>query len=89
MQSLYMKKNYLSPFPVDILSFVNNIIECEVAEGIIFRGTRSRAIHNFTMDVDTGYRIVEKFRNGVQWYMMQSKDFVSSTSFKLKNKNFV
>ena len=38
------------------------------------------------MDVDPGYEFIEKIRGGVQWYMMQSKDFVSSNSFKLKNE---
>ena len=39
------------------------------------------------MDVDFGYKYIEKFRGGVQWYMMQTKDFVSSFSLKLKNEN--
>ena len=39
------------------------------------------------MDVDSGYKYIEKFRGGVQWYMMQPKDIISSTCFKLKNEN--
>ena len=39
------------------------------------------------MDVDLGYKYIENFRGGVQLYMMQSKDFVSSISFKLKVEN--
>ena len=31
--------------------------------------------------------IIEKFRGGVQWYMMESKDNFPSICFKLKNKN--
>ena len=38
------------------------------------------------MDVDPGYNYIDKFRGGVQWYMMESKDFVSSINFKLKNE---
>ena len=34
------------------------------------------------MDVDPGYKHIEKFRNAVQWYMMESKDIVSSICFK-------
>ena len=43
------------------------------------------------MDVDPGYKYFEKFRNGNQWYMAESKDVVSSISFKLKieNRNLV
>ena len=39
------------------------------------------------MDVDPGYEYIEKFRGGVQWYMMQSRDVVSSICIKLKNEN--
>ena len=54
---------------------------------MIFRGKRSRIIHNFTMDVDPGYKYIERFRGGVQSYMMESKDIISSICFKLKNEN--
>ena len=43
---------------------------------MIFKGKRSGIIHNFTMDVDPGYKCIEKFRGGVQWYMMDTKDFI-------------
>ena len=39
------------------------------------------------MDVDPGYKYIEKFRGGVQWYMMESKDIFSLFCFKLKNEN--
>ena len=45
----------LSPNPVDFLSFHNIFLECDIAQGIIFRSKRSGIIHNFTMDVDLGY----------------------------------
>ena len=38
------------------------------------------------MDFDPGYKYIGSFRGGVQWYMMESKDFVSSFNFKLKMK---
>ena len=53
---------------------------------MIFRGRPSGIIHKFTMDVGPGYKYIETFRGGVQWYMMESKDFISSISFKLKNE---
>ena len=52
--------------PVDILSFDNIFLECKIAQGMIFKGKRSGIIHNFTMDVDPGYKFIEKFRGGVQ-----------------------
>ena len=39
------------------------------------------------MDIDLGYKNIEKFRGGVQWYMMETKDKISSNCFKLKNDN--
>ena len=57
----------LSPNPVDILSFDNIFLECNIAQGMIFKGKRSGIIHNFTMDVDPGYKYIEKFHGGDQW----------------------
>ena len=54
---------------------------------MIFKGKRSGIIHNFTMDVDPGYKFIEKFRGGVQWYMMETKDYISSICFNIKNEN--
>ena len=72
---------------VDILSFDNFFIECDIAKGMIFQGKRSGIIHNFTMDVSPGYKYIENFCGGIQWYMMESKDIISNISFKLKNEN--
>ena len=77
----------LSPNPVDILSFDNILIETNLTKGIIFKGKRTGIIHNFTMDVDPGYKYIEKFRGGVMWYIMESKDIISSINFRLKNEN--
>ena len=68
----------LSPNPVDILSFDNIFLESKIARSMIFKGKRSGIIHNFTMDVDPGYKYKEMFRGGGQWYMMESKDIISS-----------
>ena len=73
--------------PVDILSFDNIFLECDNAQGMIFKGKRSGIIHNFTMDVDPEYKYFEKFCGGVQWYMMESEDIISSICSKLKNEN--
>ena len=77
----------LSPNPVDILSFDNIFIETDIAKGLIFKGKRSGIIYNFAKDVDPGYKYIEKFHGGVQWYMMESKDIISSICFKIKNEN--
>ena len=39
------------------------------------------------MDVNPGYKYIGKFRGKIQWYMMESKDNISSNCFKLKNEN--
>ena len=77
----------LSPNLVDILSFDNIFLESNIARGMIFKGKRSGIIHNFTMDVDPGYKYIEKFSGGITWYMMESKDLISNVCFKLKNGN--
>ena len=69
------------------MSFGNIFIEADVAQGMIFRGGRTGIIHNFTMDVNPGYKYIERFRGGVQLYMLQSKGIISSICFKLKNGN--
>ena len=77
----------LSDNPVDILSFDNIFIECDIARGMIFKGRRSGIVFNFTMDVSPGYEYIHKFRGGVQWFMMESEDIISSICFKIKNEN--
>ena len=81
------KEFNLSDHPVDISSFDNIFIECDIAQGLIFRGKISGIIHNWSMDVNPGFRYIEKLRGGIQWYMMESKDIISSICFKLKNEN--
>ena len=39
------------------------------------------------MTVDPGYIFVENFAGGVTWYMTETKDVISSISFKLKKEN--
>ena len=80
-------KYNLSDKPVDILSFDNIFLECDIAQGMIFKGRKSNIVHNWTITVDLGYKYVEKFSGGISWYMMQSKDIISSICFKLKNEN--
>ena len=77
----------LSDYAVDILSFDIIFLECDIAQGMVFRGKRSGIIHNFFMDVDPGYKYIEKVCGGVQWHMLQSNDIISSTCFKLEKEN--
>ena len=85
-ETILWKEYNLSPKPVDLLSFDNIFIECDRAQGMIFQGKRSKIIHNLTLDISPGYKYFENFRGGIQWYMMESKDNISSISFKLKNE---
>ena len=73
--------------PVEIINFDNVFIETNIAKGMIIDGKRTEIIHNFTTDVNPGYRYIEKFRGGIQWYMIENKDFISNISVKLKNEN--
>ena len=58
-----------------------------IAQGMIFESERSRILHNFTMDVNAGYKYIDSFRGCVQWYVMDRQDNISSICFKLKNEN--
>ena len=86
-ETMLFKEYTLSDNPVDILSFDNIFIHTDIAKGMIPKIKRSGTIHNFTMDVDPGYKNIDRFRGGVQWYMMESKNIISSLCFKLKNAN--
>ena len=50
------EENNLSPNPVDILSFDNIFLACNIAQGMIFKGKRSGIVLKFTMDANPGYR---------------------------------
>ena len=81
------EKYNLSNNPADILSIDNISLECDIAQGMIFKGRKSNFILIRTITVNPGYNYVEKFSGGIHWYMMQSKDIVSSICFKLKTEN--
>ena len=53
---------------------------------MIFEGEPTGMVDNFTMDLDPGYRYVEKFRCGFQWFMMESRHFILKILSKLKNE---
>ena len=39
------------------------------------------------MDAYPGFNYFEKFREGIQWFMMESKDFISNFILGLENDN--
>ena len=82
---LYKEYN-LSPNPVDILSFGIIFLDYDIAKGMIYKQRRSGIIHNWTMRVNPGYKYVESFAGGFTWYVMETKDVISSTFFKLKDE---
>ena len=85
MQAQYNRNITYHRNLIDILSFDNKFLETNFAKGRLFKGRQSGIIHKFTMDVDLGYINIEKIRGGVQWYTMESKDFISSNKFRTKN----
>ena len=76
----------LSEYPVDVLAFDIKFFQCNVAQGKFFISRKSGVIFNWTMTVNPVYKNVERFSGGISWYMMESKDFISSLSFELKNE---
>ena len=51
-ETILWEEYNLSPNPVDLLSFDIIFVECDIAQGMIFKGKRSGIIHNFTIVVD-------------------------------------
>ena len=86
-KTILYKRFNISPNPVDIISFDNIFIETDFAKAMIFKGKRSGIIMNFTMSVSPGYDIINRYDEGVPWYMMETKDVISSICFNLKNQN--
>ena len=84
--TIYKEYN-LSLNSVNILSFDNIFLGCNIAQGMIFKGERTGIVHDFTMDVDPGYKYIENFCGGLQWYTMESKNNISSIRFKMKSEN--
>ena len=85
-RTLYEKYN-LSPNPLDISSFGNIFLECNICQVMISKGRRSGIILNWTITAGPDYKKVEKISGGISWYTMHSKDIISSKCFKLKKEN--
>ena len=64
--TIYGEYNLL-PNTVEILSIDNVFLETIISRGLNFKGKQSVLIANFTMDVDPGYKNIEKFKGGIQW----------------------
>ena len=60
-ETIFYKEYNLSRNPVDILSFDDIFLECDIAKGMIYKQKRSGIIHNWTMTVNPGYKYVESF----------------------------
>ena len=71
---------------VDVSSFDTTLIHTGIAHGMVFKTKRTDIIHKFSMYVNLGYKYIEKLRDGIQRYMMNSKDFNSSNIFFEKMK---
>ena len=72
---------------VNIPSFDKIFLECVIAKGMIYKQKPNGTIHNWTMTVNPGYTYVKSYAEGFTWYMMETKDIISSISFKLKIEN--
>ena len=79
---MYEKYN-LSPHPVVTISLDKFFIETVNAKRILIKGKRTGLIQNFNMDGNPGFVCNEKFHGGLEWYMMETKVFISNISFKL------
>ena len=76
-ETILWEEYNLSPNHVDIICF-DIFIETDIAQSFFFKGRRSGIIFNFTMDVSPVFKYIEKIRGGVSYYMLESKDLMSS-----------
>ena len=58
-RTLIFEEYNLSHNPVDILSIDNTFLECDIAQGKIFKSKRSGIFHDFTLDVDPWYKYIK------------------------------
>ena len=72
-ETILFKEFFLSPYPVDILSFNNNFPQCDFAKGMILKQKRSGIFHIWTMTANPGYKYVESIAGVFAWYMMETK----------------
>ena len=86
-ENILYKDYNLSPNPVDISSIDNIFLEYDIAKPKIYKQKRSGIFHNWGMTVNPGNKYVESFAGGITWYMIETKDVISSVSFNLKNEN--
>ena len=82
-KTVYEEYN-LSPNPVDNFWLITFFLGTDIVQGMIFKENGSGVYHNFTLDVVPGYEDIERFRSGVEWYMMESKGFISIFGFIFK-----
>ena len=50
--SILHEEYNLSGYPVEKLRFDNDFLQCDIAQGLIFKGKTSGILHSFTVDVD-------------------------------------
>ena len=72
-QSPYLK-NETHHVPPSIFYHLIISVECDIVQGMVFRGKRGGRHQKLTMDVDPGYKYSRKNRGGLQWFKMGSKD---------------
>ena len=62
--TLYEKYN-LSTNLHDILSFDKIFLECDIAQGMMFKARKSKTIHDWKITVDAGYKYVDNFSGSI------------------------
>lgn len=71
-QILQANKWHMSPFPVNILPTTVIRIECDIVSGSYINGEPGHIIHEFTLSVPPGYRIIEIPKNAIYFPINQN-----------------
>lgn len=84
-QTLAANKWHVSQHPVNILPTTVIRIECDIVSGSFINGEPSHILHEFSLNVPPGYRIVETPKNTI--YFPINQDNISCIHIRILDNN--
>ena len=73
---------------VDIISFNNVFIYCDIVRGAYWNGKRTHILHSFSLNVSPGFRFVDKFYGGISYKdIINSKEQITLIKFYVRDDN--
>ena len=73
---------------VNIISFNNVFIYCDIVRGSYLNGIRTHILHSFSLNVSPGFRFVDKFYGGISYKgIINSKEQITLIKFYVRDDN--